>query len=366
MKILYDHQAFSVYHLYSGISRYFCELMNHLSKDEEIEFELSILFSNNKFLEKADFVQERSLLKRVNVKNISKIISVINRQKSKRKLSEQNYDIFHPTYYYPYFLDYIEKKPFVLTVFDMIHEKYSAMIPANDKTADFKKMLIAKAAKIVAISENTKKDIIECYHIDENKIKVIYHANSLVKPDKIDFNINFPPKYLLYVGVRKLYKNFEFFIRSASSFLHSDENLGIVCVGIYPFAASEISLFRELNIQNKIFHYRITDDVLYYLYEHAIALVHPSLYEGFGIPVLESFACGCPVVLSNASSLPEVGGDAAVYFDPQSEASLKDALTMVLHDEQLRNTLKSKGYKQLEKFSWTKSAEETKDLYKSI
>ncbi|OGF59326.1 MAG: hypothetical protein A2Y62_13640 [Candidatus Fischerbacteria bacterium RBG_13_37_8] len=366
MKILYDHQTFSTFHFYSGISHYFYELMNQFSKDKEIEFELSLLFSNNKYLEKANFVKIRPFFKEINNKHMYKLISVINRQQSKKKLSEQTYHIFHPTYYHPYFLNFLEYKPYVLTVFDMIHEKYFKMFPNKDKTIKFKKLLIAQASKIIAISENTKKDIIEFYNIDEDRIKVIYLANSLVKPGNINTYITLPKKYLLYVGGRKVYKNFEFFIKVVSSLMKTDDELHIICAGIHPFSAIELSLFKELNVDNKIFHYNVSDEMLYYLYENAIAFVLPSLYEGFGIPILESFACGCPAVVSNTSSLPEVGGDAAAYFDPLSEASLKETLSKTIYNDDYRNTLKIKGYQQLEKFSWKKTAEETKKLYINI
>ena len=103
-----------------------------------------------------------------------------------------------------------------------------------------------------------------------------------------------------------------------------------------------------------------------YFYQNALAFIFPSLYEGFGIPVLESFACGCPLLCSNVSSLPEVAGNAACYFDPYSEESIRDAVVKLLDDSNFREELIDKGYEQLKKFSWKQTSEETKKIYESV
>ena len=108
------------------------------------------------------------------------------------------------------------------------------------------------------------------------------------------------------------------------------------------------------------------DKKLQSLYRNALAFVFPSIYEGFGMPILEAFSCGCPVILSDASCLPEVGGDAAVYFNPKDVVSMRNAVERVVSDEKLRNQMRERGYKQLEKFSWRKCAEETKKVYEKV
>jgi glycosyltransferase involved in cell wall biosynthesis len=105
---------------------------------------------------------------------------------------------------------------------------------------------------------------------------------------------------------------------------------------------------------------------LIYLYQNALAFVFPTLYEGFGIPILESFACGCPAVLSNTSSLPEVGGDAAVYFDPQDMDSIKTTVMSVIYNEKKRHEMVARGYEQLNKFSWAKTAQQVEEVYISL
>ena len=108
------------------------------------------------------------------------------------------------------------------------------------------------------------------------------------------------------------------------------------------------------------------DAVLAYAYSHAQCFVFPSIYEGFGIPTLEAFACNCPVVLSNSSSMPEVGGDAAVYFNPEKVDEIAKGIRSVLNDPQLRDQMKEKGKRQLEKFSWAKTARQTVACYRRV
>jgi len=122
----------------------------------------------------------------------------------------------------------------------------------------------------------------------------------------------------------------------------------------------------KLNVLHKVHHIKINDISMKILYKNAQAFVFPSLYEGFGLPILEAFSCGCPAILSNSSSLPEVGGDAAIYFDPVDEESLIYAVETVLFNEKYRQELIRKGYERLKQFSWEKGAVATKNVYYSL
>jgi glycosyltransferase involved in cell wall biosynthesis len=113
-------------------------------------------------------------------------------------------------------------------------------------------------------------------------------------------------------------------------------------------------------------HFNLTDNQLAYVYSKALAFIFPSLYEGFGIPILEAFSCGCPVLLSNKSCFPEVAQDAAIYFDPQNSESILQAIEKVLIDKKLRSEKIEKGFKRLRDFSWQKMALHTENVYKSI
>ncbi|RYF70976.1 MAG: glycosyltransferase family 1 protein, partial [Cytophagaceae bacterium] len=172
--------------------------------------------------------------------------------------------------------------------------------------------------------------------------------------------------YLLYVGKRGLYKNFDGFFRAIQPVLHRHPDLHLICAGGGAFNQAEQALFYASGLANRV-HYRPANDTsLIALYRHARAFVFPSLNEGFGIPVLEAYSSGCPVVLSNRSSLPEVGGDAALYFDPEDDDSIADAVERVLTDNALHAALSQKGTERLRNFSCDKTAQQTLEVYKSL
>lgn len=365
MKILYDHQIFTS-QKYGGISRYFYELMSEFNKMKNIETIVSLVVSNNHYISDKKFITYFDVLPNKQFRGKHRLFNFVNKPNTILKLKQQNFDIFHPTYYDPYFLKYIGNKPFVLTVHDMIHEKFREMFSPKDKTTEQKRLLVEKATKIIAVSENTKKDLIELFGTDESKIEVVYLGNSMFPKPDIKINFDIPNRYLLFVGNRGSYKNFKRFIKSISDILKQDKGLFVLCAGGGKFNSSENQLFRELEISNKVLQYNLDDNSLAYFYQNALAFIFPSLYEGFGIPVLESFACGCPVICSNVSSLPEVAGEAACYFDPYSEDSIKNAVIKVLEDSTFREDLIKMGTERLKKFSWKKTAEETKRIYESV
>ncbi len=366
MKILYDHQIFGDQR-YGGISRYFFELMNQFNQMGEPEFQLSLVYSKNHYLNEASRNDGQFYFKNPKFRPWFRSMSVVNMAKSKRAVSKQQFDIFHPTYYDPYFLNHLKGKPFVLTVYDMIHEIFSSQYSERDRTAENKRLLFAKASKIIAISQSTKRDILRLFpEISEDKIAVIYLANSVEKCDCPPPDVEAPEKYILFVGGRGRYKNFESFIKAIKPLITQDDDLKLVCVGGGQFKPKEKRFLSSLQVEDQIYQFDVDDKSLASLYEKALALIFPTLYEGFGNQVLEALACHCPIVCSNTSSLPEVAGDAAVYFDPTSETSIRQAVVKVIYDEELRSFLVAKGLKQLEKFSWREIAQQTVNLYRSI
>ncbi|MFA4849415.1 MAG: glycosyltransferase family 1 protein [Methanoregula sp.] len=369
MKILYDHQTFSL-QKYGGISRYFYELYSHLLTIDTIHPEISVLYSENSyyqelFHQKLLLPDQKTLGKYLNFgKNI--VIYKINEYNCKKQIRSGNFDILHPTYYNPYFQKKLKTQPYVLTVYDMIHELFPDMFKRRDNTAIQKKSVIECAAKIIAISDNTKFDIIRFYDIDPKKIEVIPLATSLQKHTP-DSSLNLPQKYILFVGSRGAYKNFTFFINSVSSLLSEKKELCLICAGGGVFSDDELRMLNALKIKKKVIHYTIANDsILSQLYRKAILFVFPSLYEGFGIPMLEAFSCGCPVAASNCSSLPEVGGDAAIYFDPNNSDSIKKIVEDIVQNNTLQDSLRIRGYQRLKLFSWEKTAMDTKKVYENL
>lgn len=387
MKILFDYQTFEEQKI-GGISRYFHELISHFKNSDGVNPELSIKYTSNEYLKNAPHFKNQILgdynfynefLYGINFKGKGKLLHLKNKLtgndkiNANKKLSIEcikkgHFDLFHPTDYNSYYLDYIGNKPFVVTAYDMIHEIFPEHLSLNSPVSKNKKKIFEKASKIIAISENTKRDIVTIFNINENKIDVVYLANSLNKETfagkQVELN-NLPNNYLLFVGSRLTYKNFYFFITSIVPLLEKDPALHVVCTGI-PFNKNELAFFHRLGIEKQLHQYYVNDVQLAYLYNHALAFIFPSLYEGFGIPVLEAFACECPALLSNTSSLPEIGGDAAAYFEPKDALSIRNAIASVIYNNDKRKQLIEKGIEQHKKFSWELTAKKTLEVYKKV
>lgn len=361
MKILLDPQTYNE-QKFGGISRYFTELYVGLNKMEGVSVECPMAYSDNLHLKDAGLFKtfwndifespicpkflKKKVLKKGRRKNIKKAI---------KALKKGDFDVFVPTYYNPYFLEHLNGKPYVLTVYDMIHEIFPQYFTRDLHTVKNKKLLMEKATKIIAISESTKQDILKIYpHIDASKIEIVYLSHSIRPTDKADLLL--PEKYILFVGNRTIYKNFIFFLKAVAPILKADADLHVVCAGGNKFNDEELQLIKELQVSNQLVQRNFEDHELATYYANAKCFVFASAYEGFGIPVLESMACGCPVVLANHSSFPEVAGDAGVYFELDNAQDLKEKVSSLIEDQNLRSDYVKKGYEQVEKFSWQKTA----------
>jgi glycosyltransferase involved in cell wall biosynthesis len=248
----------------------------------------------------------------------------------------------------------------------MIHERFEEVQKADRKTSERKRLLVGRASRIIAISGNTRDDLVKYFRIDPVKIDVIHIGTSALPDTTERSNTLLPPQYILFVGARTNYKNFQRFLRAVAPILHEDEHLIIVCAGGGKFTVDENRLFGQLRLAGRILQYSAPDPMLWSLYKSARVFVFPSLYEGFGIPVIEAFACGCPIAVSNTSSLPEIARDAACYFDPLDESSIRSAVVQVIRDEGLRARLVQKGLERVRDYSWNKIALETKKTYESV
>jgi len=368
MKVLYDHQSFTGL-TYGGVSRYFFELMRSFAKRPDIEFELSLRLSNNEYLDQVSFSRHLRYRNLADLPNANRIASVLNRLYSLQRIRAGKYDVFHPTYYHRYFLNSIGNRPFVITFHDATSERYGDQYPDVGKGLyDVKKQLLRRADCIISVSEFSKEEILRYFPINPDKIKVIHLGTTLAEqvntPSSVTPGLPFP--YILYVGKRGLYKNFDNFFRAIQPVLQRHPDLHLVCGGGGLFNHDEQALFHAARLADRV-HYRpVTDAGLLSLYQHARAFVFPSLNEGFGIPVLEAFSGGCPVVLSDRSSLPEVGADAAIYFDPEDDDSIANAVERVVTDEPLRAELRQKGTRRLQDFSCDKTARQTLEVYQNL
>ncbi len=361
MKIIYDAQIFSL-QKYGGVSRYFSELIFQFRKDPNIEIMLPRMLDQNYYLGNNNRLYE--LLNKYNFRGKKRLINFININLSKHFLRNNDFDIFHPTYYDPYFLKSLKGKPFILTVHDMIHEKFTDLFPEKDINIKNKKELILRAEKIIAISNQTKQDIIDIIGADAEKIEVIYQGYRL-NNGKISPLFQTPRNYILFVGDRRHYKNFVRFVNAFAQVHKKKSNLKLVCVGD-PFSKSEEILIMNLGIYGVTTVLSVNDSELASLYKNAELFVFPSLYEGFGIPILEAMASGCPIAISNSSCFPEIAEDAAEYFDPYDEGSIAKAIETLLNNTKRRIELISRGLEHVKKFSWEKTVLQTKQLYKTL
>ncbi len=367
MKIVLDPQTFNL-QKFGGISRYHTEMMLEWQKMPGVSVECPIVYSDNLHLKEAGLFRSfrNALLnpglwpKFIN-KKVSKIYKKKNIAASVKALQKQDFDVFIPTYYEPYFLEFIGSKPFVLTVYDMIHEILPQYFTRDKHTVGNKKLLMEKAAKIIAISESTKNDILKIYpHIPADKIEVVYLSYSIKHDDSV--RLMLPEKYVLFVGNRSDYKNFVFFLKSIAPTLQSEKDLYLVCAGGNGFNSKEQKMIADLGVSEKLIQKNFEDNELASYYSGAKCFVFPSEYEGFGIPVLEAMACGCPTVLAHHSSFPEVAGDAGVYFELNNEIDLRSKIVNLLQDEPLRQQYIDKGLAQAQKFSWQKTARESLEI----
>lgn len=360
MRVLYDHQIF-VAQKFGGISRYFNELMQ-MENDGVL-----IKKVNPDLFPPQDREPKYTLLSR-GLNYVKRKVGIENKvtkipQEAANLFADNGYDIFHPTYYDPYFLEFT-KKPFVLTVHDMIHEIYREYLSMSDRTTYNKRLLCEKASQIISVSHQTKADLVELFKIPEEKIRVIYLASNFDKviPRRPE-NAGHLTNYILFTGNRDLYKNFYFTLIALADILKADKDLQLLCTG-YGLFNDEIQFFKDLGIARQVHHiYLKNDQELAWAYQNAKIFIFPSLYEGFGLPMLEAFASKCPVVASNGGSLPEVGGKAALYFNPKSSKQIQDAAVKALYDNATRSDLIAEGEKQFAKFSWDKCRAETINVY---
>lgn len=233
------------------------------------------------------------------------------------------------------------------------------------------------ASHIIAVSESTKRDLVQQFSVPGEKITVVYEGydRDVFRPRALSESLalakkyNFSKEYLLTVGTVQPRKNYKRLIKAFSSVSKQYPELNLVIVGKKGWLCEDIyKLPRQLHIsQNVHFLGHVPDNELPILYSGAKAFVFPSLYEGFGLAPLEAMACGAPVVISDVSSLPEVGGDAATYVVPTSVASIEKGIRTVLSAKPgEREKLVEVSLLRASKFSWEQAAKETVGVFKKV
>ena len=362
MKILYDGSIYSI-QVTGGINRYFANVINRLPDDfipsliveKYPEFNCPTHPNLKLFRWYKRFRPERFRV--LTEKLYANAINKFN-----------NFDLAHPTYYSlvtRQSLDYYQC-PIVITVHDMILELFPERVPHISSDISIKKEAIKSAQAIICVSESTKNDLINIYNISEDKISVIYHATGISLSLSYGSEIVPEAPYYLYIGSRSKYKNFDPLLLAFAKTISTQSAL-ILCVIGAPFNDEEAKRIAELKLGEHLENYGyVSDSHLAKLYRHSIALVYPSLYEGFGIPPLEAMSCKTAVIAANSSSIPEVVNDAGLLFNPESVDELAEKLIFLLNHPLERENLITKGYARSKLFSWEKTVTETIDVYRSI
>jgi glycosyltransferase involved in cell wall biosynthesis len=357
MKILYDHQIFS-YQDFGGVSRYFCEMLKHIPREY---WDISVIISNNIYLKNMKTgINYYNFFSGFSFPKKARLMLELGKFHSISKIRLNNYDILHLTHYESYGLKHT-KKHTVLTYYDKCNSSYGY----NKHNIREQVKCFKHIDAIITISENTKRDLMSLFDLPENKISVIYLG---INPSSYKYQIPrlINKKYLLYVGMRKGYKNFSLFLEAFSYIVYNyDIELILVCTG-NNFDTDEKNLINKLRLNDNIFIKRFTDDELINLYRFAELFVFPSKYEGFGLPLLEAMDNLCPVICSNTSCFPEIAGNAALFFDPDDKDSMINAMLEILSSDTKRKKLIELGKMRSQQFTWEKTAQEHLRLYQSL
>lgn len=364
MRIAFDQQIFS-WQEYGGISRYVCSLASHLSEIPGVEAKIFAPLHVNSYLPQLN-EDVRTGIKVKKFPKTARMRISASRLIAMPLLKAFHPEIVHETYYA--LSAYAPRGAYrVLTAYDLIHERFSRIMPANDPTLHHKASAFSRADHIICISESTRNDLMELYDIPDKKVSVTYLGFDAlpVGISKLDNTKNKP--YLLYVGQRHEYKNFIGFVKAYTSSAWIKNNFRLLCFGGGDFTSVEKEMFAINGLkESHIMQISGNDRVLADCYREATVFVYPSLYEGFGIPPLEAMSLGCPVVCSNTSSIPEVVGNAGEYFDPASIDSMRESIERVLQSSERRSDLTAKGFVRCKSFTWKKCAAETLAIYKSL
>ena len=388
MRVLFDYQAFEFQRI-GGVSRSYAELISHFAKLAGWECRLGLKESDNVYLKecglsdhikplhythdclfkgKKQFKGQRTITRKVlGLLGHGNDAYDINQEYCISLLKRQHFDIFEPTFFNAYFLPFLKGRPFVLTVHDMIPELYPQFFAKDDYQIRMKRLLCPLADHIHVPSNKTKEDLIHIVGIPPEKITVINHGAPMLIDNESQQGRLYDFPYLLYVGDRFGYKNFQPWLREVSRIVQDNHDIHVVCTG-KPFNDEERQLILGLHLEKNIDYCFASQDTFGNLYRNAMAFVFPSEYEGFGLPILEAFTYGCPVMLNDASCFPEVGGDAAMYFSLKGGSSdfyekFQYLYSMSSDD---RTCLIEKGRKRAQQFSWDAAAQSLERVYKTV
>ena len=343
MRIAFDSNVFTM-QKYGGVPRYLVRLgeeLTHLGNDVRIFGWLHV----NRYL--AD-----SGMRLTDMRHIQQFPRLTRRLAhhagdwlSDMQLMRWRPDLIHESFCHARRVG-AKATPRVCTIHDMIHELFPQYRGKMDRTPEYRRKTLLRCQAVICVSENTRRDLLRLVDVDPAKVHVIHHGfddiaatTTLTDAEERLMDRVADTPYLLYVGGRRNYKNFKGFMQglALSDMRHE---LRVVAFGGGPISPAEIDFITGLGLSaDHVIQVGETDAILGRLFRSAYAFVYPSLYEGFGFPPLEAMAKGCPVISSNASSMPEIIGDAAQFFNPSDMGSIRDAIDAVVTSRVRREQL---------------------------
>ena len=348
-----------------GISRYFVELAAELPP-LGVEVKIPGLVHQSEYLREAPRGLTSALWLPLRELRMATVASIANRCFLPLQASFRHADCVHETYFFP--PQVTAKQSLVITVYDMIHERFPALMTKGDPTARQKAAAVRRADHVICISQRTADDLIAFIPEASVKATVVHLGGGCdreIGPAEITTTPERP--YLLYVGDRSHYKNFRCLIQALANTPLLRETFQLVAFGSRGFSVEERHAIAAAGLsESAVVHVAGDDHLLSQLYRAAAALVYPSLYEGFGMPVVEAMSHGCPVVCSTGGALPEVAGSAAEYFDPHSSEDLARAIGAVVMAPSRRRQLVENGRIVRQRFSWSRCAAQTAAVYRAV
>jgi glycosyltransferase involved in cell wall biosynthesis len=366
MRIIYDHQIFCLQE-YGGVSRYVYELALELSVTYAQDLKIVSPLYINRYLKGAYEGINLIGIPLGYIPKIGGIIGEINSILTCPIMLYQKPEIVHETYYSSRRVAPKSAKV-ILTVHDMIHEKFCQFFSKSDPTSRNKAIAVARADHIICVSENTRQDLIEFLDVDPSKTSVVHHGFSLREQNNFESKIiTLERPFLLYVGSRKAYKNFNGLIHAYASSNLLKNNFDLISFGGGPFSFREKSELKKLGLTLQNIRQVSGDDALLsHYYKSAVAFIYPSLYEGFGIPPLEAMSFDCPVICSEGGSIPEIVGNAGEFFNPYEPSAIRMSIERIVSNSHIRQSLIARGREQFKLFSWKRCAKKTLDVYRKV
>ena len=364
---VYDYRIFSQQE-FGGVSRYFCEIATRIEQRSDWRTRVVAPVHFNRYLADSK-IATVGLFIPLPHPRLKRLYTWCNKLAASPFMALNRGTVFHHTYFSPQ--PYKSKGPTVITVYDMIHELFPQYFPHEDATRRWKRANVDAADHIICISHSTARDLQRILAVPPEKISVVHLAPSesfnAVHPTSESVPKSETRPYFLYVGARGGYKNFSRLLDAFGASSRISTEFDLLVFGGGPFTRAESEKIKELGLRpdaiRRIFG---NDQSLARYYANACAFVYPSEYEGFGIPPLEAMSCGCAVACSIGSSIPEVVGTAAEFFDPASIDSIRSALERIAFDDGRRAELVDAGRVQASLYSWDKCADETVAIYRSL